>query len=93
MTVTTEELPTPFTFYGTASTIEEAVNQLVIKLLEDPDWRLLLPPFPIYKHDMLDNGGALVSMTGIGFMLHKFPVLCKAIPSDFDQDPLGEQPE
>ncbi|PPD52552.1 MAG: hypothetical protein CTY12_06315 [Methylotenera sp.] len=89
MTATTEELPPTLTYYGTAATIEEAVNQLIIKLLEDPTWRLLLPPFPIYKHDGLDNGGALVSMTGIGFLLHKFPVLCTIIP----QDPKQEQPD
>lgn len=82
MTATTEELPQSLTYYGTATTIEEAVNQLIIKLLEEPNWRLLLPPFPIYKHDGLDNGGSLVSMTGIGFMLHRFPVLCTAIPQD-----------
>lgn len=87
MTVTTEELPSTLTYYGTANTIDEAVQLLIIKLLEDTTWRVLLPPFPIYKHDMLDNGGALVSMTGVGFMLHKFPVLCNIITP---VDPTGE---
>ena len=83
MTATTEELPQQSSiFYGTADTIDDAVQQLILKLLDDNSWRVLLPPFPIYKHDQLDNGGSLVSMTGIGFMLHKFPVVCEVIPTD-----------
>lgn len=79
MTVTTEELPSSLIYYDTAETLDDAVNKLISKLMDDHEWRVLLPPFPIYKHDVLDNGGALVSMTGIGFMLHKFPVMCDII--------------
>lgn len=79
MIATTEELPNSLVYEGSADTIDDAVQQIILKLLADSSWRVLLPPYPIYKHDMLDTGGSLVQMTGIGFMLHKFPVMCEVI--------------